>query len=134
MTIYLEHRLRDFDRNRVRNVEVLAEVDARLCDDLLAELRETFPLAAVTLSSGSREQPADLVILPFTRSLHRRLLREKVGLTLRGLRSRARTLVYYDVQHRRTDVVRRARLPRWLAGRILEAFVIAMGRRLRWRS
>ncbi len=132
--IYLQHRLEHAGLGAPRRIGVVPSVGGTLGVDLLAELRAAFPDARVDLVDGRPTSLGfDLLVLPFTRRLHRRLLREKGRLVLRGLRLPSRVVLLYDVAHRRTDIVRRRGLPRWYAQRLLEALVIAGARRLRWR-
>jgi hypothetical protein len=95
--------------------------------------RDVAPLDPPPLDAPAPDAPApDLLVVPFTRRLHRRFFREKTPLVARALRLGIPVLLFYDVAHRRSDVVRRRRVPAWYARRLLETLLIAFGRRTRW--
>ena len=138
--IYLRHRLHAAGVEGIRAIGVLPTLPRPLHTELHDELAAAFPRATVALVERRppRFLPArdaavlDVLVVPFTRRLHRRFLREKTPLVARALRSRTPVLLFYDVAHRRTDVVRRNAVPGWYARRVLEALLIAVGRRTRW--
>jgi hypothetical protein len=132
--IYLRHRLEHAGLAAPHRIGVARSVGDRLGAEVIAELRAAFPDARVDFLGGHPGPlPLDLLVLPFTRHLHRRVLREKGALVLRGLRIPSRAVLFYDVAHRRTEVVRRRALPWWYAQRLVETLVIAGARTLRWR-
>jgi hypothetical protein len=143
--IYLRHRLHAAGVEGIGAIGVVPTLPRHAHTELCAELGAAFPQATVAdvaapapPSGPARDVPTadafalDVVVVPFIRRLHRRFLREKTPLVVRALRSQAPVLVFYDVAHRRTDVVRRDALPAWYARRLLETLLIAVGRRTRW--
>jgi hypothetical protein len=138
--IYLRHRLHAAGVEDIRAIGVMSTLPRPSHAELCAELGAAFPHASLDAVEAHPTRPApatlapafDLLVVPFTRRLHRRFLREKTPLIARALRSRIPVVLFYDVAHRRTDVVRRGALPQWYARRCLEALLIAVGRRTRW--
>jgi len=138
--VYLRHRLHAAGVEGIRAIGVMPTLPRSSHAELCAELGAAFPQATVDVveTHPQRSVPAfdvppfDVLVVPFTRRLHRRFLREKTPLVARALRCRIPVLLFYDVAHRRTDVVRRGAVPGWYARRLLEALLIAVGRRTRW--
>lgn len=133
--VYLQHRLARAGIHHLRTIGVLPTVDGHLRDELCIELRAAFPDSAIEIASaGGDTATFDVIVIPFTRSLYRRFLREKTLLVARGRRINARALLFYDIAHRRTDVVPRGRLLPWYARRLVESLIVLAGRRMGWRK
>ena len=116
----------------MHRIAVLPAVDDRSRDELFRELQAAFPEARVDTATGDGR--IDVLVLPFTRRLHRRFISEKTRLLAQGLRTSARMFVMYDVTHRRTDVVPRLLLPIWYLRRLGESLVVLLARKIRWQA
>jgi len=138
--IYLRHRLHAAGIEGIRAIGVMPTLPRPAQVELCAELGAAFPRASLCVIESPARRTAtaaavpaiDVLVVPFTRHLHRRFVREKTPLISRALRSRVPVLLFYDVAHRRTDIVRRGAVPGWYARRLLETLLIAVGRRTRW--
>jgi hypothetical protein len=131
--IYLQHRLAEAGVPAPARIGVMPAVEPRVQADLLDELRAAFPMARVEVLGADRH-PIDVLVVPFTRRLHRRFVRDKTALVGRAVRAPAPVIVFFDVAHRRSEVVRRGRVPGWYLRRLLEVVSIALARRWRWRT
>ena len=131
--IYQQYRFQSARLGPGQRIGVLDAVAGELRDEIMAELQAAFPGTDVLSIDGRGTAAVDLLVLPFTRRLHRRIVRDKGRLVLRALRVPSRTVVFYDVAHRRSDIVARQGLLSWYARRVGEALVIAAARRVRWR-
>jgi hypothetical protein len=130
--IYLQHRLQR--ASSLRSIGVLPTVHEPLRSELCAELRAAFPAATVHVTpGGGRAGGFDLLVVPFTRSLHRRFVSEKTRLVTRALRTPTPAVMLYDVAHRRTDVLPRWRLPSWYVRGVIESLIVLLGRAVGWR-
>lgn len=135
VVIYLQHRLACAGLHRLHGIGVLPTVEDHLLAELCTELQAAFPDATVAVASeGPETRCFDVVVAPFTRSLHRRFLRDKTPLVARSGRLHTRAFLFYDIAHRRTDVVLPGRLWAWYARRLAESWVILAGRRIGWRK